>query len=941
MKKHRLFGRLLAFLVCAALAAACLVPVPWAQAAGTARAVIELPSGAIDYTSCRTHLNLYACEAADGVYVLRDNTLRLVSLSTGQTETVHTFPQATYLDGGRYFGSQDTLSSYVAGDVLYYMYNAYSNAFSEDEEVRVVKYDLAAGTVMGELCFPGHIGSAVGVDGRGNIYIGVNDYFSEEAAGADDQSRYGVCVYDPAGQLLASSFSSQREDQVYAFNGFGADGTFYYTGYADYYTWGYHHDMMTLYEGGLLDGQLALRERLIQYLCQTWYYEFQNGAALLDDHYLALKGGTVFDTRTFSDDGTADGIVVSRDYDEELPTDQYDTSAWGPRMLATGRDTLLAYTSGRRVVEYDWQTGERLNLYTTAHFVFSLLPMGDRVAAVETEGGRYYVEVFALEDLLPVTAQVIHLNDTDAYRNHTAAAVRSRWQEAKIDPNTPVFETQPSLQAPYGEGVYTQEMTQSLLDYSNYLRWLGGLTPLAQAGEETVRNAGRGAVVLAASDQFDHEPEKTEAISDMDDAFFEDGYAGTSSSNISWGHNADNAATYMDNIRGFLDDTSNVSAFTLGHRFTFLQRAGYEIAYGTAGNIMCQTVNALDNQFNTTGTVTGVDNNDYAYAWPGAGAFPAEEISPQALWSINLNQDKVNLSNQPLTVHITDLATGQVIDRTDTLGTSRYLGSGMGWFYGMCIYFQGPDTDSLLGKSYLVTLENLADASGLPMTLTYTVSFISAEEEGAAVDKTALRERIARGEEELAQAVVGEEPGQYPPLAAQALRAALDAAAQVADDDQADQLQTAEAIAALEEALESFRQSRITDRSGLEEAIAQADALLEEAYTPISWQRLQSAVEAGRRLPPTAGQDQIDQAEADIRAALEALLPVGTALPGDLDKDEEVTIADVMEACKIMARESAGTDPTDEEIARGDLDGDGEITIADVMEICKILARGG
>ncbi len=62
---------------------------------------------------------------------------------------------------------------------------------------------------------------------------------------------------------------------------------------------------------------------------------------------------------------------------------------------------------------------------------------------------------------------------------------------------------------------------------------------------------------------------------------------------------------------------------------------------------------------------------------------------------------------------------------------------------------------------------------------------------------------------------------------------------------------------------------------------------------------------------------------------------------GDLDKDGEVTIADVMEACKVMARESAGTDPTDDEIARGDLDGDGEITIADVMEVCKILARQG
>ena len=65
----------------------------------------------------------------------------------------------------------------------------------------------------------------------------------------------------------------------------------------------------------------------------------------------------------------------------------------------------------------------------------------------------------------------------------------------------------------------------------------------------------------------------------------------------------------------------------------------------------------------------------------------------------------------------------------------------------------------------------------------------------------------------------------------------------------------------------------------------------------------------------------------------------GEIVSGDLDKDGKVTIADVMEACKVLARKSAEIDPTDGEIARGDLDGDQDVTIADVMEICKILAR--
>ena len=62
-------------------------------------------------------------------------------------------------------------------------------------------------------------------------------------------------------------------------------------------------------------------------------------------------------------------------------------------------------------------------------------------------------------------------------------------------------------------------------------------------------------------------------------------------------------------------------------------------------------------------------------------------------------------------------------------------------------------------------------------------------------------------------------------------------------------------------------------------------------------------------------------------------------LSGDLDGDGKVTIADVMEACKILARKSADQSPSYLEILVGDLDKDERVTIADVMEICKVLAR--
>ncbi|MCI8359735.1 MAG: glycoside hydrolase family 92 protein [Clostridiales bacterium] len=72
---------------------------------------------------------------------------------------------------------------------------------------------------------------------------------------------------------------------------------------------------------------------------------------------------------------------------------------------------------------------------------------------------------------------------------------------------------------------------------------------------------------------------------------------------------------------------------------------------------------------------------------------------------------------------------------------------------------------------------------------------------------------------------------------------------------------------------------------------------------------------------------------------LEAAIRIQVYLPGDLDGSGEVTIQDVMEACKVLARQSAGKAPAEEEMIRGDLNGDADFTISDVMEICKILAR--
>ncbi|MCI8359910.1 MAG: hypothetical protein HFE86_01055 [Clostridiales bacterium] len=98
-----------------------------------------------------------------------------------------------------------------------------------------------------------------------------------------------------------------------------------------------------------------------------------------------------------------------------------------------------------------------------------------------------------------------------------------------------------------------------------------------------------------------------------------------------------------------------------------------------------------------------------------------------------------------------------------------------------------------------------------------------------------------------------------------------------------------------------------------------------------------AALAAANRLltDPSAEQALLDQACRTLLEAVDQLSIKG----GDMDGSGGVTIQDVMEACKVLARQSAGKPPTEDEMIRGNLDGDKVFSISDVMEICKILAR--
>ena len=109
----------------------------------------------------------------------------------------------------------------------------------------------------------------------------------------------------------------------------------------------------------------------------------------------------------------------------------------------------------------------------------------------------------------------------------TPSEIAARY--ASIRPATSVYKTKPSFTAPYAAGALSDSMLNNAEDYLNYIRYLAGL-PAVSMTDALNDEAQHGAVLLAATDQFTHYPQKP---ADMSQAFFDKGSSATSSSNLS------------------------------------------------------------------------------------------------------------------------------------------------------------------------------------------------------------------------------------------------------------------------------------------------------------------------------------------------------------------------------------------------------------------------
>lgn len=529
-------------------------------------------------------------------------------------------------------------------------------------------------------------------------------------------------MYTAAGTLLDIK---AIEGRIYEFSGFASNGVLYFVGYHNYVYWGYEHDMKTLITTRVENNKFSRDGmQIIKNLCQIYYSEHQDCARLIDDKYLVDWMGNVYDTTNVLNGRITFLLAAEHVADEQL--DEYDDlSSIGTRIVCNEKSNVLyGYTSGKNLIEYDLESKSAGRKYKTSHYVFNLLELDDKLIAIERENNSYYCEVIAKSDFRESTAVTINLNERDIYSSHTKETVKKKWREAQIASDIKVYKSTYSL-SPYKEAAYTDSMKKAMLDYSNYMRWLGGLTPFSNSEEEVWSAAGKGALLLTKINELEHDPSKP---SDMSEDYYKIARNACSDSNlISGGIREGKAQSVMSFIVEWLDDTSNVSAYELGHRFEFLQRSADRIAYGGTDRVMLQTVEVYENQINETGTVRGVDNNDYCYSWPGAGYFPNDAVNTRALWSVNFNADKIDVSSSGMSVKIKDLGTGTITDVTSSIGSSAYLGFNQyyGYFKGEYFYFDSPNADSYVGKNYQVTIEGLELTNGDPAIITYTVNFFN------------------------------------------------------------------------------------------------------------------------------------------------------------------------------------------------------------------------
>lgn len=196
----------------------------------------------------------------------------------------------------------------------------------------------------------------------------------------------------------------------------------------------------------------------------------------------------------------------------------------------------------------------------------------------------------------------------------------------------------PSSKAPYAAGSLEQGVIDDTLRRINFFRWLYGINPVYVNTAKMERNQ-KGAVLLAAIRELTHTPDKP---SDMDDDFYNEGYAGCYYGATTGDYYSGNCAvdsSYMPYvIDGYISDIYNVSTEygAVGHRNSLLDPYAYAVSFGRCGYYSTLSMYYALSVSEYNSLSENSFNYENFFSYPSAGYFPKSLFEPSEYFSVYL-----------------------------------------------------------------------------------------------------------------------------------------------------------------------------------------------------------------------------------------------------------------------------------------------------------------
>ena len=303
----------------------------------------------------------------------------------------------------------------------------------------------------------------------------------------------------------------------------------------------------------------------------------------------------------------------------------------------------------------------------------------------------------------------------------TKSEIQAKWKT--VTSSSTIFDSQPSITAPYASGELTDEFLESGITYLNFVRFVAGL-PEVELDDTLNTDAQYGAVCLAAIDQLTHTPSRPAG---MDDAFYDRAYGATTSANISarWGY--DPLKSLQSAVSGCMDDNSSLNNLScVGHRRWLLNPALGKVGFGYARSAENWDY-IVNHVFDRSGP-----GCDYDFiSWPVAGNHPTILFNTENPWSITLNPSLYQKpSADSVRITITRASDGKTWSFDSTTGapssTSKpYMTvNNQGYGVSNCIIFHpGSDNVDSYEGVFTVDVSGIYTKSGSPAELHYQVDF--------------------------------------------------------------------------------------------------------------------------------------------------------------------------------------------------------------------------